>query len=47
MADFKHKKVVTEHYEINLGGYYRTIGGRINPRHHKRVFLVMDHLHPV
>ena len=30
MSEFKHKKVVTEHYEINLGGYHRTISGLIN-----------------
>lgn len=28
--ELKHKKVVTEHYEINLGGTHRTLGGYID-----------------
>lgn len=30
MEDFKHKKVVEAHYEINLGGTHRTLGGHID-----------------
>ena len=26
----KHKKIVSEHYEINLGGTHRTLGGYID-----------------
>ncbi len=28
--EFKHKKVVTEYYEINLGGTHKTLGGYID-----------------